>query len=372
MPEGQRWDATRASKVVGKPWDLRAARQGGAQEEPERQDTDAPTHPERPPKARQFKMERWMFESHGWSPNCPACKAKKRNPLRQGVIHSDGCRRRIEAAVSSTPEGAARVQRAKTRFNQAVAEEMERQIPQNDFSRGDRIKTKDLRKHSHLNNATGTVAGYLQETDRWQVVMDDDSVKNIHAKNMEKIEEDTPRGREGDGEEATETKQRFPFSAEATETKQRFPFSAEATETKQRFPFSAEATETKQRFPVSEVTETKQRFPVPEATENPEISRPQGHGREADEETEPETKRTKHGTNDDDAVNDDSDAEEGDRGQDDKRARLQAMCSGGGRDSEATPAGPGRGNAGCVRWGAPSSARAGAGRGLHASSHASM
>ena len=80
MPDGQRWDATLASKIGGKPWDLKAASQGGAQEEAERQETDAPAYPERPAKVRQFKLERWMFESHGWSSNCPACNAKRRNP----------------------------------------------------------------------------------------------------------------------------------------------------------------------------------------------------------------------------------------------------------------------------------------------------
>ncbi len=75
---------------------------------------------------RPFKLDPWVFVTYGRTPGCHACEVPEKG-AKYGVQHTDACRR-IEEAVASTPEGAARIEEARKRMNEGIAEEMERRI----------------------------------------------------------------------------------------------------------------------------------------------------------------------------------------------------------------------------------------------------
>ena len=99
LPEQWRWDAALAASIKGTPWEPRPrCKGGGGESHPVEAGaaTGEQTFGARKVERRPFKMDPWVFETFGRTPNCRACQAKQADPSRKGMRHSDACRKRIE------------------------------------------------------------------------------------------------------------------------------------------------------------------------------------------------------------------------------------------------------------------------------------
>ena len=129
LPEGERWVAAEVKGIKATPWshdspppDLEPVPvvwpAPGAQAPP-------PAPPQFAPSVKRVYFRRLDFESHGYTDHCIGCRR-----LRLGqpaAAHSELCRARMEAALRTTSDGAARVQHAEWRHHQAAFRELEQQ-----------------------------------------------------------------------------------------------------------------------------------------------------------------------------------------------------------------------------------------------------
>ena len=75
--------------------------------------------------ARRCRLVKKDFEDHGLTIACGGCRAISRRSSTS-VTHSGQCRRRIEKELRKSADGAARLERADYRWNEALAEEVQK------------------------------------------------------------------------------------------------------------------------------------------------------------------------------------------------------------------------------------------------------
>ena len=69
------------------------------------------------------------LEQYGVTEHCPACRSFTNNSSRSGMLHTDACRMRLVAALQTTEEGNARLQREHERENKFLAKAVELAVP---------------------------------------------------------------------------------------------------------------------------------------------------------------------------------------------------------------------------------------------------
>ena len=150
LAEEDRWDGSLVVKVTGTPW----------KPEDTSGKSDAPVnmreHPVKGPekieeatrKVLRLKIRKEDIEKYGATEGCPGCKATIHG--KYTAAHLEGCRRRLEEAISRTPQGAVRVERRKMAFDEELAEEVE-------------AKTKHARKEDTMEEQDPVADGRNQE-----------------------------------------------------------------------------------------------------------------------------------------------------------------------------------------------------------------
>lgn len=117
-PEGQRWSAAEAAAIIGTPWALKGE-DGAAPplrvDMPEVSTEEVPSPPETEFAHRALKLERWMFEQHGWTQGCGGCNATRAGRKSHGIPHVEACRKWIESDLCKTDRGRKLVEGAKAR-----------------------------------------------------------------------------------------------------------------------------------------------------------------------------------------------------------------------------------------------------------------
>ena len=111
-PLDERWSAEALEKIRGTPWEP-------IPKGPDRTELPYPLEirpdtPEAPqpapegPKAKvaekQFYIQKKDLEKHGYTAGCPACIVTRLNRPRQGSLHTQECRLRLEEALSRDEE----------------------------------------------------------------------------------------------------------------------------------------------------------------------------------------------------------------------------------------------------------------------------
>ena len=131
LPEEDRWDAKFIESIVGTPW----APDGRGEDKPigvkislpemtKEDERLAKTDIAAEPVVRRAYLRRSDFERHGFTDGCQGCRALQRG--ERAVMHWEKCRLRIENLIKNTEAGAARMQRAEYKMNEAIAKEIER------------------------------------------------------------------------------------------------------------------------------------------------------------------------------------------------------------------------------------------------------
>lgn len=168
LPEDKRWDSSAIVGTYGSPW-----APTGREPKPIgiMIDMGDDTGREMPPPllretplVRRTFLKKSDFEKYVFAEGCLGCKALVRGDAR-AANHRDSCRARIEAAMSSTPDGATRIRRAETRITDAMAEYLTKKFKPNveapasgpvDEAGGDAIVT-DFRPEVVIHAEGGTV-----------------------------------------------------------------------------------------------------------------------------------------------------------------------------------------------------------------------
>ena len=78
------------------------------------------------PIKRRLKLTRQDFEKYGYTPGCSGCENAQTGSY--GRDHSEECRKRITERIESTERGKAKVESAAKRMDEAVAEELEKNV----------------------------------------------------------------------------------------------------------------------------------------------------------------------------------------------------------------------------------------------------
>lgn len=89
-----------------------------------------------PRKFYRIQLRREDFLTHFFAPRCPGCQETLRCTSRQG--HSERCRRRMDEAIRSSPEGQVQASRRKEKDNDSIARNTEEE--------DDKHKQKELRR----------------------------------------------------------------------------------------------------------------------------------------------------------------------------------------------------------------------------------
>ena len=129
---GSKWDASFVDTMKGTPWAPDGNNVGvinirvdvPKSEEVERMPRPLEMGPE--VARRRMKLTKQDFAQHGMTARCPGCAAIRRGG--PAANHTERCRERVEAEIAKTPEGATRLERAKHRFDEAVAEAFEKRL----------------------------------------------------------------------------------------------------------------------------------------------------------------------------------------------------------------------------------------------------
>ena len=123
LSEGECWDKAFLNQVQGTPWD----HSEGQLDEPLAADPDIPpiiTPDEDYEQVRRMKLTKHDFRVHGYTPNCPGCRALQLG--KQSQPHTEACRKRMEEKISTTTEGAERLEKRKRAIDEALARHIER------------------------------------------------------------------------------------------------------------------------------------------------------------------------------------------------------------------------------------------------------
>ena len=123
-PEAEKWSALEARAIRGTPWNPSGGRGGDEVEVIPRSDEAPPDHDQaaedRPTVRRRFKIARWMLHEFRWSSPCTGCESRRK---RIGsYLHSEACRKRIEAELAQTHRGRTILQRSRARTEQGDTE----------------------------------------------------------------------------------------------------------------------------------------------------------------------------------------------------------------------------------------------------------
>ncbi len=132
LPE-DRWDKNLLGQVTETPWrrNDRSSTTGTPVNIDMGPSVPQPVPEVPPPRVLRLRIRKQDLIRHGATDRCPGCRATMHGQYT--AAHTEACRRRLEEAIKSTPEGADRFQRRQDAANERVAEE----IRKGDKRRGD-------------------------------------------------------------------------------------------------------------------------------------------------------------------------------------------------------------------------------------------
>ena len=122
-PEEDKWEPERLKAITVTPWSLRrkaaAVRIDVGAEVPRHEEPqNAP-----PSNPRRLKITKQTLDNYGTTDNCRQCRHYREfKETKDGLAHSEKCRKRILEAMNQTDVGRARLERHEERIDQAIAE----------------------------------------------------------------------------------------------------------------------------------------------------------------------------------------------------------------------------------------------------------
>ena len=164
--EEERWSSTALQHLRGTPWEptpgTQAAQGDTVAGDPG--DKALPRAPEEHTEpghvARRTRLTRDDFEIHGHTPGCYGCRLMREDNGKSGP-HNEVCRQRMEAAISATPEGSARVEGGYHRLAGAAQRIIERE------QRVEREGGSDQAPAADRGEAAAWFQGDLEEWRAW-------------------------------------------------------------------------------------------------------------------------------------------------------------------------------------------------------------
>ena len=123
VPFEERWDHDKLEGITATPWTMRDRAKTVRMELGEHVDKHLPPEPDAPPLPRRLKITVQTLKLYGPSTGCKQCEHFKAfGETKNGLAHSEACRKRIVEAMSATEHGAARVRDTDERIDRAISE----------------------------------------------------------------------------------------------------------------------------------------------------------------------------------------------------------------------------------------------------------
>ena len=120
-PMAERWSADELSKIQSTPWDLRGAYESERVEFGESVPRDVVPEDVGPPIARRLKITMNVLQEYGYTEDCPQCEhCRAFGQNKNGLMHTEACRKRIVEAMGTFPRGVARLRDVKLRLDRAA------------------------------------------------------------------------------------------------------------------------------------------------------------------------------------------------------------------------------------------------------------
>ena len=169
-PYSDRWDAEGLQNLTVTPWNLRIAKTpekielGEAVERYEKPSSEPTLNP------RRIKITMKTLHDYGTSDGCRQCEhVRAFNEAKEGLAHSESCRKRIMEAMAQTAQGAARINRHEQRFERVVAQQLERDDRARGMQQADHgsreVEMNDQEQHGIEEPQDQDGPGHLREVD---------------------------------------------------------------------------------------------------------------------------------------------------------------------------------------------------------------
>ena len=124
-PMEQRWDRASIESLTTTPWNLRETADAKRVELGE----EAPKHDvaeDKVPVPRRLKITMKLLRQLGTTDDCPQCEhVRQFNETKNGLAHTEKCRKRLVEALEQTEEGATKLANTEERINRGVARVIE-------------------------------------------------------------------------------------------------------------------------------------------------------------------------------------------------------------------------------------------------------
>ena len=141
----ERWDADKLASISVLPWSWKRKAEPQATELGDRVEKPSEPADYSVPAPRRLKIDMRTLKRYGITDGCPQCEhVKAFQEAKNGLAHSEECRKRLTDEMSKTSEGAARIEKHEERVNRALAEHIRAADEAKERPRAPREQVEDL------------------------------------------------------------------------------------------------------------------------------------------------------------------------------------------------------------------------------------